>query len=138
MRNYQHGFIAVLIAIACVSFFKHPYSDGGFCNESLYWFKVNVLNKTCNQIISQSQLDPIVDFDGDGVLTSFDYNPIPASSHPYACQDIDNTACALGYRKTNNHLTNQIETFIEFGEIKYRPIANQVTSYRCCIKGPPE
>jgi hypothetical protein len=137
MKKFSISFAAIAFAVLCFAFTNKKFAEGPACNDSLYWFKVKaVLNITCGQVDEQSDFEPIVDVDGDGLLTNVDYIPVQASSHPYGCQDVNSTACALGYRQTGSSSTNQIESFIEGGVVKFRPILAKIPEYRCCIKRP--
>jgi hypothetical protein len=130
MKKISISFLAISLAVMLFAFTK-TFAEGPGCNELLYWFKVRAeINKTCNQISLQSELLPIIDIDGDCVLTSVDFVPVMASNHPYGCQDTQVLACALGFN------TTQIELFVEDGICKFRPIQSKIPLYRCCVKRP--
>jgi hypothetical protein len=132
MKAFSLSCLAIVIAAIAFAFTNKKLADGVGCQEYLYWFKV-VGNSTCGQISSQWQIEPIEDVDGDGCLTSIDFNACPAGSFPYGCSDMGVKACCLGYRQTIG-ADNQIEAFCENGLIKFRPKSFEIVNYRCCIK----
>jgi hypothetical protein len=129
MKKLSVSFIAIVLASALFAFTSKKFADGDHCNESLYWFQVNVTNKTCSQVL-QTMLIPIDDADNNGVLNSLDFITVTAATHPYGCADTDNNACALGF------LANQIERIGTPGSYQFRPILAQVPLFRCCVKRP--
>jgi hypothetical protein len=135
MKKIRITGVAVIFGIICFAFTKQKFNEGIGCNEILFWFRLNG-NLTCGQVTLQSQLQPILDTDCDGLLTALDILPMTASFHPYGCMDTQPYACCLGYRLSLNPLLNQVETFLESGELKFRPIQSKIPLYRCCVKKP--